>query len=626
MVPPNSGKANGPPEVRQLRDHYFDLVLGDAATVPPVGADPNKPETLGPYTPLVLRHPKTGKLVGYPNVVMVYTRPYDGTNAFDTLAGQKAKASKQVPKASQAQVNDRKAKAKEGTQGVYKFTSTQVLRDKYVNNRFSYGLNSAGVYVYAHDLDKNINQLALLPSANVAIIGDASFLKNTGGGPKLSSPSTMVRPVSDERGFEVIGHFRYGRGVSLRDGSLIYNENETNKRTTPAVQTALTGDLFATLTAQSQGITSVVSAYPNPVDAIARMVVEDSQTAGTWSTNPEGKTSYQFTSVGTDGTNFVDSAPLGSPQANGMPSSVEAGQLSRALTLAEMSVRADLSQGDPKCSCQSSSSDLAFINVGYAVVNVTASGGAKNLYDEVPSNAALGKKFGYFSSEGGSESSGLQQTLDSPILPVSNRLEDVVQKVDKYLWTLYSALDTPHQDFENALRGNPTGADMSNVTSNPAPQDPQSLLQAQSNFAPPFNSPNRAALGDPLATALQGSSAATNLKNSFSKFSNSLQSSTKASTLSQEIATLTKNLSDLQTSLSASTPTTTQVAPSTAKDSKGNPIIDLSNMHIDASGNLVRNQPAGTPSVDTTDLKQQIASVQQQISAKQLELAGLRST
>ena len=502
MVPPNSGKANGPPEVRQLRDHYFDLVLGDAATVPPVGADPNKPETLGPYTPLVLRHPKTGKLVGYPNVVMVYTRPYDGTNAFDTLAGQKAKASKQVPKASQAQVNDRKAKAKEGTQGVYKFTSTQVLRDKYVNNRFSYGLNSAGVYVYAHDLDKNINQLALLPSANVAIIGDASFLKNTGGGPKLSSPSTMVRPVSDERGFEVIGHFRYGRGVSLRDGSLIYNENETNKRTTPAVQTALTGDLFATLTAQSQGITSVVSAYPNPVDAIARMVVEDSQTAGTWSTNPEGKTSYQFTSVGTDGTNFVDSAPLGSPQANGMPSSVEAGQLSRALTLAEMSVRADLSQGDPKCSCQSSSSDLAFINVGYAVVNVTASGGAKNLYDEVPSNAALGKKFGYFSSEGGSESSGLQQTLDSPILPVSNRLEDVVQKVDKYLWTLYSALDTPHQDFENALRGNPTGADMSNVTSNPAPQDPQSLLQAQSNFAPPFNSPNRAALGDPRSESV----------------------------------------------------------------------------------------------------------------------------
>jgi hypothetical protein len=188
----------------------------------------------------------------------------------------------------------------------------------------------------------------------------------------------MVRPVSDERGFEVIGHFRYGRGVSLRDGSLILNEGDKNKRTEPGIQFALSGELFASLNAQSQGLTAIVSAYPNPADAAARLQPEDLQTAATLVPGgADGKKSPQFSEVGK---NFVDVAPLGSPQEKGVPASVEAGQLSHALTFAEMSVRDDAIPADEQCDCQIGRADLAFINIGYQV---------KTLNPASPDNSSL---------------------------------------------------------------------------------------------------------------------------------------------------------------------------------------------------------------------------------------------
>src|SRR5690606_29186984 len=69
-------QSNVEPTTKELsRSGAFKLKVGDAAEMPQV----DQTETGlvdDPYAPLILRHPKTGRIVGYPNVVMAYTRPY----------------------------------------------------------------------------------------------------------------------------------------------------------------------------------------------------------------------------------------------------------------------------------------------------------------------------------------------------------------------------------------------------------------------------------------------------------------------------------------------------------------------------------------------------------------------
>jgi len=559
--PTPSGKIQGPPTIRQLRDRAFALEMGDAATIPPIGMNPDDPKTSEPYKPLLLRHPKTGKVVGYPNVVMVYTRPYDGKKGYEAIAGEKkAGSNKQAPKATKAQTEQRQKAAREEAKKASAFGRTEELQGKYSHNRYSYGLNSAGVYVYAHDVDKSVTQFALIPSKNIVVSGgDSPFTEE---GIKLETPTSMVRPVSDERGFEVIGHFRYGRGVSLRDGSLVYNEGQNNQQTEIGAQLALGGDLFATLTAQSQGLTSVITAYPNPADAVARLMPEDLQSAGTW-TMENGVRKFEFANTGT---NFVDSAPLGSAEAKGVPPSVEAGQLSRALTLAEMTVRSELVPGDPDCPCQTGRADLTFINVGYQVKTINPSspvlgdslygnrnaGGNEFQADGAGSGGAAADgsiNFDYHSISA-EDSAGSQSYYEAPVKPPTLKASEAIERVEKYLMTLYQALDTPHQDFEKSLRGDPSGFELQGEISGER-QVPDLFTGAegdpeQGNFSPPFSSPNRSNLGDPVATAQQASSAMGDLKQSFSDFGDNLKKNTKKAQLKSEINALTAKIDRLK--------------------------------------------------------------------------------
>lgn len=609
---PFKGK-EGPPTIRQLRDRAFELQVGDAATIPPTGLDPANPASMDPYKPLILRHPKTGKIVGYPNVVMVYTRPYDSTAAYaEHNKGQKSPGQNtNIQKASKAQVQKRQEEAQRGIDSTIAQDRTQELQNKYSNNRYSYGLNSAGVYVYAHDVDKVITQLALIPSKNIAVTGDSSFTIH--GKTKLTNPTSMVRPVSDERGFEVIGHYRYGRGVSLRDGSLIYNEKENNKKVEPTAQVALSGNVLSTLTAQSQGLTTAITNYPNTADTVSRMIPEDLQTAGTWAKGADGSTTNQFNSVGEDGKNFVSSAPLGSAEEKGVPVSVEAGQLSRALTLAEMTVRSDLVPGNANCACQTGRADLYFINAGYKIKGSSVGTSAPDnstlptSSTTVPStlteeeaniaeiNAAssLGDiaaiESGALTNQTGSSSAG---SMGAPVLPKSLSSQQVTEMVDNYLWRLYSTLDEPHQQHEKALRG---GA--SDTTDN----DVQSLPDlftgvedaTQGEFGAPFNAANRATLGDPEAIALQGSSALSNLKKSFSDFSKNKKEAKVRASNTTRIAQLNGEISRLEKRLSDITPT-----PGTVR-------------------------VTGTDNAE--DLKKQIAKDQAEIDHLEAELAMLGS-
>lgn len=580
---PSTGKVEGPPTVRQLAQRSFDLIVGDAATLPPVDVNPEDPSTLTPYETLVLRHPKTGKIVGYPNAVMVYTRPYDPSQAFNNIAGQKPPGTnKHVAPKNQDKVRDRQQKAQSAEKQAYGFDQSVNLENKYTHNRYSYGLNSAGVYVYAYDADKTITQFSLIPSKNIHVTSDK--VKFTDSGIRLENPNSMVRPVSDERGFEVIGHFRYGRGVSLRDGSLIYNEGSTNTIADVGTQLALGGDLFATLTAQSQGLTTLTTAYANPADAVARLQPEDLETAAVMLPGDDGKKVPQFANTGT---NFVDTAPLGSPEANGVPTSLEASQLSRALSLAEMTVRETLVPGDPKCDCQAGRAELAFINVGYQLqpMNPAAPTEGSLLYDQqYAGTAAAPGSFGYFSAATGD----LQQPLASNL-----KATDIITRVEQYLSNLYEALDAPHQQLENALRGNPSGLE-SDLRKTPDLFTGGEGDPTFGNITPPFSSPNRAALGDPVATAQQVVSSSSDLKHTFNEFGANLKKTQQKTQLQQQVSQLRAKDERLRDRL-------TQVE------------AELADKHSIALG-----------TTDTPEsLTQQIAQTEQEINQKETELAQL---
>jgi hypothetical protein len=500
---------------RQVAKASYSLELGDAATIPPINVDREKPESLRPYEPLILRHPKTGRIVGYPNVVMVYTRPYDPGPAHENISGR-SKTKTKVKQVSPEEAARLQKKAEEVLNLAKTDASTSLLQHKYSGNRFSYGLNSAGVYVYAYDKTQAIKQFTLIPERNMTVTEDGKRVDITSENvDRVKNPSSMVRPVSDERGFEVIGHYQYGRGVSLRDGSLILNETGPNSRTGQEnvgdLQLALSGSLVASLNAQASGLTTT-SQYVNPADAVARLQPDDLQTAAVTVPNQD---EIRFSNTGTS---FVDSAPLGSPEQKGLPSSVEASQLSRALTLAEMTVKFDKIPGVDSCECLRGRADLSFINFGYQVDTLRSS-------EPAAEEESLAGSLTLQQLEG--EGKGV--TLKNPDL----KGQDIVSRVESYLFNLYRALDESHSAHEETLRGTPSG---------PAPKifpDQEEILDPSFvGFEPPFSSPNRASLGDPKATAQQGLTSRKDLVRNFKSFGDDLRKNAKASKLTGEISSL----------------------------------------------------------------------------------------
>lgn len=582
----------------------FSAEIGNAAQMPPSTApEPGDPSD-NPYEPMVIRHPKTGRIVGYPNIVMMYTRPF--TPPPDTLSKlQGRKVNAKAAREATAKLNKNvtvqgKEQLKDINSQLHTAQTDDAIRAKYMNNRYQYGLNSAGVYVYMHDASKVIREIVLMPVANISYDDP-----DAAPGKQHKGATGMIRPVSDERGFEVVGHFKYGRNVALRDGSLVLNENQdqTNLQAQISTSLALSGELFDTLQAQSSGLGTVTTGYPNPAEAVIKLSPEDLQTAAT--VNPEtGKPEFA-----TEGMNFVDTAPLGSPEQQGstnelIQADVEASQLSRALTLAEMRVREDILDVDSDCACILGRSDLAFINVGYQVKTLNTSGGDTtslglpdqtgnatvndlmldrlNTQDAVIAQAEeearvrfeqeqvargeVGFNLEDFTAEvveqaqlrageewdkahaaeleaaGISEQVGLlaEGLADGrPVYNESFNAQNVSARVEEFLTNLYTALDTSHQQYEAALRGEKVNV-------------PQVDVQAirfgaeadQGEFAPPFSVGGRALGGDPLAIAKAGAQAADDLVKSWSEFGDQLESNIKKTALETQIKQLQKDIAE----------------------------------------------------------------------------------
>lgn len=578
--------------------------VGDAAQLPPTNY-PEKPGDPNPFDPLILRHPKTGRIVGYPNVVMAYTRPFVTPEVdFDKVSGRRNRKTQKRGAAGEPRNKIDPKQADEQIKELSKVMQKDKedeRREKFFLNRFSYGLTSAGVYTYLHDQSAVIKEMLLISKNKVKFKDE-----ETGAVEKpltgSDQSSALIRPVSDERGFEVIGHYKYGRNVSLRDGSLVLNETAENpgaKNSRAAInpQPAISGDLLETLQAQSQGLVSVYTGYPNPAHAIATLDPTDLQTAGV--IGPDDKPEF----VTTD-TNFVDVAPLGSPEQQGTPNkypaSVEASQLSRALTLAELRV---FTEGDPtteQCSCLSSRADLAFINVGYQVkvLRTTATDNTSQDFgsqstdpelaaiqerqkaiaasvkaaedaarasaksdpaitgilvdpndtrttqqkiDDAAAQArkealeAASKQYNISVEQADTESSeGEEMAVIRPVAESALTREQAISRVEDYLIRLYRALDGPHQEYEKVIRGDYSS--LPDIDADSIRFTNATFNQQQlGGVGPPFSPTGRARGGDPVALGLQGQSAREQIAKEWEEFGDELRANPERAKLEEEI-------------------------------------------------------------------------------------------
>ena len=543
----------------------FNLDLGGSAQLP---ADPTVTD-LTPYTPMVLHHPKTGRIVGFPNAVMVYTRPFKPDPTSAQVPGQKQPGtnSRVDPAKLAAYTNRAVSTVQTQLKAIDIAAVDATLREKYHNNRYSYGLNTAGVYIYAYDQQFAINQFVLLPVKNITVKGASSNPQFT----TFTNSSALIRPVSDENGFEVVGHFRYGRGVALTDG-LLSLTSTANVQAQVGEQVALSGTILDSLIAQSQGLTSLTTTYVDPAQALATMSPDDLQTAGV---QLPGQ-SPQFV-VPTPGTVQVSSgATLGSQAQSGVSptSGVEATQLSQALTLSAMTIRENVTSATDDCSCLLDRSDLAFMSSGYQV---------KTLNPIAPDTSSL---FGNPSPNG---------AVSQPVAGTPTSFDQVRSTVESFLFTLYSALDAPHQQYEAALRGQmletaPVVQPLDVSLFSPPP--------AVSNFAPPFSSINQAALGNVAAIVQQATSSEQGLANDWDSFGQNLKNTTELTSLQGDLANQQKLVSQL----------TQQLEQLQAGLTPG-------------SGVTV----AGDSQSQITDLQNQIAKANQQIANDQAQIANIQA-
>lgn len=579
---------------RQLSQYAtFSLKVGDAALMPGTPQPEGKAApSNNPYAPVILRHPKTGRIMGWPNVVMVYTRPFKGTpKALPPLAGQKPNPSGRGITAAKMKQRDVFFRAQ--TLNLAKTnmdTKSDDIRKKYKLNRYSYGLNSAGVYIYAHDTSKKIQELLLMPKSRI---------KNEEAEPAInvvSGDTGMIRPVSDDRGFEVIGHQRYGRGCALRDGSLVISETKdpNNTRANIGTQFALSGSLTDSLVAQSNGLTTVQTPYQNVADATARLTADDQETAAILDQDTPKYVPVEKT--------FVSTAPLGSPPQQGVPVSLEASQLSRALTLTEMAIRQNyLDQAnntDPnlQCTCLTGRSELAFINVGYKVQTLKK---ATSDVSSVPTGAAGAGSASGMSNVDKRVTQAQQHYIDAlannrpvAVNMMLNSPQELETLIEGYLFDLYDMLDRDHMEFEKTIRGEymqqdkRTTLDVRSGTG-PTPDD---------MFEPPYGAPNRAALGDPKALLQQASDSIGQINSIFkkwTKFGESIKATSDKAYYSGQISKLNGEVARLEAEKA-------KIEAATVYAGVGK-----------ATANLL-----------VTDTQKQIEYLQQQIDAKKQEITG----
>lgn len=120
--------------------------------------------------PAILRNPKTGKLVGFPNVVMTYRTALDGSSVQRTIEksgstkmNKPIKQQKQSTKGTENSFN-------EVQRSVFSLLQTDAradLLDRLRLHRYESGMTNAGVHDYAHDISGIFKEFAVIPTDSI---------------------------------------------------------------------------------------------------------------------------------------------------------------------------------------------------------------------------------------------------------------------------------------------------------------------------------------------------------------------------------------------------------------------------------------------------------------------------
>lgn len=300
------------PKERKIRENTWKVTFPDGVN-PPAGLSQDSTTS----KPIVIRDPKTGKTLGYPNAVMVYRSTVKNEAIVPVLEQQTGNAVKMSAAASTGSRptgnQDMQANYKRAVADQFRFIASQNRSELVARlraHRYESGMSNMGAYEYAFDRSRNIREMTLIPldhvdqggvttvvgnvkekveaqqsvvteakkkfsaavkdydkasaellkvrkarakasrpsatpspqdpaipgleaklvelgtirdRLNVILTGEQEVLtalQATGGAKSLTQLNMLVRPVSDEFGFEVIGHYRYGRGAFIDRGQL----------------------------------------------------------------------------------------------------------------------------------------------------------------------------------------------------------------------------------------------------------------------------------------------------------------------------------------------------------------------------------------------------------------------
>lgn len=454
-------------------------------------------ETSG--TPAVIRDPKTGKILGFPNVVMVYTSAYSGKD-LGRLMETMGKGTVPNPGKAKSSGADKRSARTPINYGLVTETLLQAQNDKRNEliarlraHRYEAGMTNAGAYDYAWDKGRHFKELALIPlssyevhpkddssvtatiksselqrpdqAARKKLIDDQNAvirdlkkafdaadarmkkksreiieIKRKAGKNiysnefislyesenaqlqilqaeqekaaaelaaaqkkleqiKASNPATtyipslnvLIRPVSDEFGFEVIGHYRYGRGAYIDRGKLQIktgvDPNQQSIANQLSIQFAPTGGM---LTDQPAGI-NVDSGAADFASLFEQMRPEDYVTGASFTgvANPKDSPANVQTTSASTYTNLINAD-------KGTSLYIEADATRRAKTLGDMRPTieiAGLSQAFGNCACDLNRANwLSLLPSG--LIQSVLSPATSEAQDLVAGNEALVEGFG----------------------------------------------------------------------------------------------------------------------------------------------------------------------------------------------------------------------------------------
>lgn len=268
--------------------------------------------------PAVIRDPETGKLLGFPNAVMVYRGGLSGVAVTKLLVEAGSTKSKK-PDGNKGDNKGSRSDLQGQVLNIVNSNQRSELIDQLRLNRYESGMSSAGTYDYAHDVEGVVKEFSVIPTTSIkgkkdeakeqdqktadarsaaikqmndaylsftkiqnelaiayekqrkeldarAKVSKANVNNNQGNtSPQASAAdvtgakiadlqnklnqqqqavldlsaslekkkllplNAMIRPVSDEFGFEVIGHYRYGRGTFIDRGGSKINISDVSK-------------------------------------------------------------------------------------------------------------------------------------------------------------------------------------------------------------------------------------------------------------------------------------------------------------------------------------------------------------------------------------------------------------